>query len=459
LSKKANPLWSFFSSVKLTIILLILIVILFIAASFLPQYGDARQYVQGLSPAAAAVFLFLRINDLYHSPLFYLLLGMLSVNLIICSINRFYFSWQQFQALPFPEPAGIFDNSSPNSIAIANQDIKSLSSLIEAFLEKKFGCVKNKNTENGIIFSAGRGRFSVFGVYIVHTSILIMIAGGLAGSLFGFKADVNIREGETTDTVYIAGRGMQKLEFAVRCDKFTVEFYDNGAPKTYRSDLSFIREGKVDYQGALLVNHPLTYSDIRFYQSSYGLAPDTKAVLTYTGGREKKASVVLAGGDSFVLRGNNATVQVLRVEEDIMSMGPAVKLRVSSPRKNYEFWVFQHIEEIKKANPGLLSQVPMFNPGLFQPYLFSLERLEQEYFTGLHVVRDPGTAIVALGGILMVIGLFIIYYLPQQRVWVRLESTAQNTVITIAGRTRRNQAALDRRITELQLHLKENLRA
>jgi len=147
----------------------------------------------------------------------------------------------------------------------------------------------------------------MFCVYCVHLSILVMIAGALIGSFFGLDADVNINEGEMVNAVRLAGeKGIYNLDFLVRCDKFAVEFYDNGTPKTYRSDLSFIRNGRVEYQDALLVNHPLTFANLRFYQSSYGTAPGTKVILTYSADRQTSGELVLAPGDTFALPQYNA---------------------------------------------------------------------------------------------------------------------------------------------------------
>jgi cytochrome c biogenesis protein len=119
--------------------------------------------------------------------------------------------------------------------------------------------------------------------------------------------------------------------------------------------------------------------------------------------------------------------------------------------------VFRYIEEITAANPGLLMKVPLFNPGLFKPYIFSLTRLEAQYFTGLHVVRDPGIPFVATGATLLLVGLLIIFLLPCQRVWVRMAQTETKILISIAGGRNRNQATFDSRIARLITHIQENL--
>jgi cytochrome c biogenesis protein len=310
------------------------------------------------------------------------------------------------------------------------------------------------------VFYGERGRFSLFGVYAVHLSVLLMIAGAIIGSIFGLAADINIKEGETINVVNLAGgKGTHPLDFSVRCDKFTVEFYENGAPKTYRSDLSFIKNGQVAHRGSLLVNHPITFEGLRFYQSSYGTAPEIKAIITYTISRNKSREIVLAAGDTLDLPESKAKAVVLRVEENIMELGPAVKLRITSPQKDVQFWVFKNIDEIKTANPGLLSQVPIFNPGLFKPLVFSLNRIEQQYYTGLRVVSDPGVLLVAVGGALMVAGLMIVFFWSHQRFWVRMEQEGTKIRISVAGRSNRNSAVLQQQIDNLCKRIGQELKA
>jgi cytochrome c biogenesis protein len=65
--------------------------------------------------------------------------------------------------------------------------------------------------------------------------------------------------------------------------------------------------------------------------------------------------MALSAGDSFNLPNSKTSVSVLRVEENIMQMGPAIKLRIVLPNKDIQFWVFQYIDEIKAANPGLFA--------------------------------------------------------------------------------------------------------
>jgi len=50
---------------------------------------------------------------------------------------------------------------------------------------------------------AESGRWTRIGVYIVHSSILLLLVGALIGSFFGFKANMQLDEGATSDTAFM----------------------------------------------------------------------------------------------------------------------------------------------------------------------------------------------------------------------------------------------------------------
>jgi len=444
LAKSKNVFWAFFSSVKLTIVLLVLLVLLFIAATLLPPPHDAQEITW--------------FNDLYHSPLFYALIALFSLNLISCSLNRLPVAIRQFFAPLFPPPPGIFDNLEPERIVLAKKDLAAGEAIVKKLFSSKFSSLEKAQWEKGIIFYRERGKFSLFGVYIVHLSVLIIIVGALLGSFFGLEGIMNLREGETSDIIRLdKGRGTHQIPFSVRCDNFLVEFYDTGAPKTYRSDLSFFKNGALAQSGFVLVNHPFTFERVRFYQSSYGASDETKAIIAYGVTGKEIAKIAVKEGDTFELPRFKAKATVLRIEENIMRLGPAIKLNIEAGKKNTQFWVFQYIDEIARDNPGLFAQVPLFNPKLFSPLVFSLERLNSQYFTGLRVASDPGVPLVLCGGMLMLFGLIIIFFTAHERIWLRMEGQPEGIKISVAGHASRNQAVLQRRLARLCQNLRREL--
>jgi len=69
--------------------------------------------------------------------------------------------------------------------------------------------------------------------------------GAVAGSLFGFKGFLELKEGESKGQIVLRGPNTPKdLGFTVRLDQFGISYYDNGMPKNIRSDLLSWNRGK-----------------------------------------------------------------------------------------------------------------------------------------------------------------------------------------------------------------------
>jgi len=276
--KKSNALWSLFSSINLTIVLLLLIVLLSIAGSLIPQQEAAREFARNIPPGWSSALQKMQFFDLYHSIWFLFLLGLLSLNLIVCSLNRFQVTWQRFRAKAFPDSFTSLENLSPALTILTEERHDTTIQKLEDMLKKKYRKVEKRETAQGDFLYGEKGRFSHFGVYVIHLGILIIIGGAVIGYLFGFDAYVQVAEGDAVDTIELRGdRGAKKLNFTLRCDRFSVDFYEDGAPKEYRSDLTFLKNDSIAYQGSLLVNHPITFEGLRFYQASYGTVPDGHA--------------------------------------------------------------------------------------------------------------------------------------------------------------------------------------
>jgi cytochrome c biogenesis protein ResB len=103
-------------------------------------------------------------------------------------------------------------------------------------------------------------------VYAVHLSILIIFAGALIGSVFGFKAYVFLPEGKSTSSVFLQGSNEPvPLGFELRCDRFhPLSFTNTGGIIGERVDLTVLDPAlATPYQKSILVNDPLTYRGLK----------------------------------------------------------------------------------------------------------------------------------------------------------------------------------------------------
>ncbi len=456
--KRPNALWKFLSSVKLTIVLLILLAIVSVLGTLIPQQQGAEEFAKSLSPGMFRLLSTLQLFDMYNAPWFRLLIAFLALNLIVCSINRFPATWKRFSARPAPDRSKPFENIPAENCLAVGGDVNETADRIEKIFQSGYKNVRKKVSGASHFFYGEKGRFSHFGVYVVHLSVLLILMGGLVGSFFGFEAYVNILEGEKTHRV-INTKSMAplKLNFEVRCDKFSVDFYKTGAPKEFKSLLTFLVNGKPVKKSDLLVNHPVEFDGITFYQASYGAVPGKEANLSIHGKSNNPVLTEMAvkSDTDYPLPGGEGSFKVVDMRSDIMHLGPAVLISIQPETGNrIEFWVFRDQEAVQKRLPAPMLASAKFNPSAFSPYRFSLKDLNTLYYTGLQANRDPGVPIVWAGCFLMILGLFMSFFLSHKRIWVRVLAQGETARIEVAGTTNKNPVGLQNELYHLTLNLK-----
>lgn len=454
IEKKSSSVWSLFSSVKLTIALLIVLAVASIVGTLVPQREEAVGFARNLSPAMLEFFRSLNLFDMYHAFWFRLLIGLLALNLLVCSIDRFPHTWKRFRARPSPDRKKPFEGLPESQTALVQGNLEDAAQRVSRLLGNRYKRLQTKEDKDGRYFSADKGRYAYFGVYVVHLSVLIIIIGALIGSFFGFEGYANILEGDAVSSVALRkGGAPMDLGFTVRCDDFSVEFYKNGAPKEYRSDVTFLVDGKEAEKAKLLVNHPATFRGVTFYQASYGKAPGEKVSLdiTRTASKPQVTKMDVKKGEWAPLPGEEGKFQVSEVDSNLMGvMGPAAMISIQ-PKQGQEtrFWIFQDREKLEKRFPGMMTQNPKLNASAFKPYTFSLSNLESKYYTGLQVNRDPGVSVVWLGCFLMVAGFFVAFFTSHRRIWVRLAEEKGALRLSVAGVASKNPVGLERELERL----------
>ena len=458
-----NSVWKALSSIKLTLVLLIILAITSIFGTLIPQQEASVNFARGLSPGLAGFLSSLQLFDMYHSIWFRLIIFCLVLNLVVCSINRFPSTLKLFRLTPSPDKTKPFEGLPPQRTISGEGVLKEVAGGVMRLLRKRYRKVMVKDSDQASFLSCEKGRFTVFGVYLVHLSVLLILIGAIIGSLFGFNAYVNILEGESADKVFLssgAGSSYQDLGFNIHCEKFYYDTYDNGMPKEYRSDLSFIVDNKTVQRSSLLVNHPVTFRGVTFYQSSYGFSTGHKAWLRISTAEQSPDNSILEVelGSPVPLPGNNAKVMLYDIEENFMNMGPAVSI-VIMPEEGEEInlWIFKDREMIEKEIPGIFEKYARLNPSSYRPYTFYLDNIETRYYTGLQVNRDPGVPIVYLGFSIIIIGLFLTFFTSHRRIWVRVTEESGKIMISVAGKANKNPVGMEKELDHLVTSLDQYL--
>ncbi len=445
-----QSLWDMACSLKLTMFLLIGLAVISIIGTIIPQGPPPPEYIAQISPAKLKLYQSLGFFDMYHSWWFILLLYLLTVNLVACSIKRLPHAWRTITR-PETVMGDNLERSLANRTSIRNSgDPVALKEQVAAFVRTEFSEPVVTEADGGWHLFAQKTPWCRLSVYIVHLSVIVIFIGAMIGSLFGFKGYVTIQEGESISKVASQSGKEIDLGFSLRCEQFSVAFYKSGAPKEFKSILTVLENGQpvAGFTNArVVVNDPLSYKGITFYQSSYGNAGDYFFTISDLGGKNPVPLTI--NGNSEATLPDGSVIHVLEATRDVSAFapgltGPAAQIEVHTPQGGSEQLV------VYANHPELNDQHAKEHGG---NRVIHYKGAKERMFTGLQVAKDPGVWVVWLGCLLMVVGIYAAFFMSHRRIWVRIKGGE----VTIGGNTSKNQGSFqhyfDGLVEKLKTHL------
>ncbi|MBC8199119.1 MAG: cytochrome c biogenesis protein ResB [Desulfobacterales bacterium] len=445
-----SRLWKLFASVRLTVVILLSLAVTSIIGTIIPQNERPEAYLNEYGEFLYKILSAFDVFDMYHSWWFQFLLLMLTTNIVVCSINRFSALWKMLSVKNPSFNVSKFRNLSDKEEFIDIRSPEDLKRIYMPIVSRSFGYKRIEETDNGFCIFAEKGRWTRIGVYVIHLSVILLLIGGLIGSIFGFKGFVNIPEGKTINSIRLSNTGKaQDLNFDIRCDNFNIKFYDSGAPSEYRSTLTILEQGKSVLTRDIIVNDPLRYKGINIFQSSYGELPPREITLNFknriTGMSHKKK---VSFGQQFNL------------PED------AGQFVVKGYRDSYNFGghnlgkTFMGILTHNNGSPVhviMPVRFPVFDRMRKGNQVVSVVDYDHRYYTGLQVTRDPGVLIVYSGFVIMIIGCFITFFMSHQRLCVEISKSGKKSKVMVAGTANKNRFGMQSRIKRIAKSLRINL--
>lgn len=291
---------------------------------------------------------------------------------------------------------------------------------------------------------ADRNRWAPWGGLIAHLSIVVILLGAMVGSMWGFRdSQFTLAEGSTAAVPTTA-------DLAITLNSFK-DTYDpqTDAPLDYVSDVTLTRGGQVVAQQLVRVNEPLRFEGISFYQAYFGPA-DVVTVKDSSGKVVFSEGVPLAYPSS---QGNRlgvfsvpGTSYVAQVVATTGASDPAIKPGQVA------------IELYDNTTGAAVTQktIDQGTPTDIQGLTFTFDR--ETKYTGLNVARDPGTPLVWLGCILLVVGFVIRLFVPYRRLWGQLIARPGGSSLSIAAVGRRD-SGFDAEFTAIVTDLRQALAA
>jgi cytochrome c biogenesis protein len=432
-----SVIFDVFRSLKLTISLLILLALLSIIGTLITQNATRSEYIERYGIGLYEVLNFFNLFNMYHSWWFSAILLLLVINLISCSLHRFPGVWRQISR----KPIGLDDpmlKTLPyvEKISIPSPMETKKEGDVRSHLKKWLGNPVRFDTESTITFFAEKGKFSRLGVYITHLSLLIILVGGILGSLYGFKGHVEILEGEMVDQIFLRIKDEEipkPIGFSVRCDDFNITYYDLNRPekhvKEYTSHLTIFENGNEVLKKTVRVNHPLHYKGLAFYQSNYGTVHDVTLGIQRMNQKEKTSLKALEGS-VIPIPNSNTFIRVLQYTPQVHNFGEGVQVVLLKPNQEPRpFW--------------LLKNFPKLDERRGDEFILTFEGVAPKEYTGLQVAKDPGVWVVWIGCSLMIFGLIVSFFFSHQRVWVRIPKTPRGEIV-LAGSTSKNRVGFEK---------------
>jgi len=454
----ATGLWNFLASVKLTVVVLLCLAVLSSFGTFIPQNESPADYQKAFGPFLYRVLSTLDLFDMYHAWWFRLFIVALAVNIIVCSIDRLQSGWKiiftrnpKFNPRQFRQRAGARQFS-----VVAAPGL--LENSCRAALTKAIGACRVLETEDGFALAAESGRWTRLGVYIVHLSVVVLLAGGLIGSIFGFEGYVNIPEGQSADTIQLRNAMLtQKLPFTIRCDDFEKQTYDTGAPKEYRSKLTLLENGREILKKEIVVNDPLRYKGINIFQSSFGEVGGAAAANPQSLGKSDDIDLSFRSAASGMIYTSKATLgQVVEIPEGLGRL--VVESYTAQGRfENMELGPMLTATLTPAQGPSQTILLPLKFPkfdGMRRGEVIITASVASAaggpvYYTGLQVTRDPGVWLVYTGFLLMIAGCGITFFLSHRQMVIDLRPDGGGAVVTVSGTANKNKLGMQTKVDRL----------
>ncbi len=447
------------SNLRTGVVLLILVGIASALGTFILQRPttDPDKLARAYSPTTLLWLDRIGLTDVFHTWWFLTLLGLVSLSIVLVSVDRFPNAWR-FYARPYRKTDSHFRSALPNKVELPITDSDDALNAAERALKKSGWPVERIDDNPEPSLYSERHRFSVMAVYIVHASLLLILTGGIIDGVFGYSGFMALQKGQSSNVIELRTGGTKQLPFSLKCNGAGQENYADGSPKRWWSKLVVLQDGQEVQAKEIVVNDPLIHKGLRFYQASFGntgkLDGLTVAATAANGTfreitlpmntpvhLDPATTVTLAEYiPDFFVRDN----QVFKRSDD--PVNPAFRLQVKNTAtgEDAKLWIF-----------------PAYNAtaqGESTTYKFDFRDMKMGYYTGLEVSHEPGQWLVWAGCLLMGFGLFVAFYMVHMRVWITAVPNARGSlVLWIGGQANKNRDRFEQKFNGLVDNIRSEL--
>ncbi len=491
---------NFLSSVRFGVVQLCVLVVFSIIGMLIVQQNvqGFDSYFASLTPAEKLVFGWLGFFDIYHSWYFNFLLLLLSLNIILASIDRFPSAWTYISQPKLTatkdwllsqkdheiiHPASAHEQEAAEkvkSVFAANgfkptvSEKESISYGVDEDGKKQFDNVVKSN--NKYVFGE-KGRINRLGAYIVHVALLTLFLGHFVALRTGFDADVRMIPGDATDKIQMIQFDLDKKErfevqlpFTMTCTDIQQKLIDPGGSIDVTNTLDWRTQLKVDDPeygtqiADVSMNKPFSYRGYRFFQAQtipVGNARTINLELTPQAGGDPQKMEIPRMGAATMEDGTSIEYDQFLPDFSFNSEGnpdtrsgeysnPVAVLNVTPPGGQRT--------RVFAFGSGIAENIPVGAPKL--GYKWRLTGFEKAPFAHvLSIKYDPyNGAFIAwyFGGFGLIGALMFVFFLSHRRVWALIKTDDEGRLeIVLGGHTNRNHAGFEEKFAKIAGELRE----
>ncbi len=452
----------FLCSVRFGVTLLVLLGIACFIGMVVMQQNVAGfdRYFAELTPSQRLVYGKLGLFNIYHAWYFNALIAVLSLNIILASIDRFPKTWKFFSRPTITVPLRwLREQNKTAELQITGNVEETRIQVTEAM--KKAGWRKVKTAEkNGTTFVLGqRGLWNRFGAYAVHVGLLTIFFGAFLTAQTGTTGQMPLAPGQSTDLIFETVVDLDKASQLTKQLPFTIEGVDI-QQRLIKKEGSLSAMNTIDWMTRFTIkdetgthdafvqmNKPFDYRGYRFFQASFvpvGRARSITLNAVPAAGGEAQQIVIPRGGSAELpdgtvvvfseFRGNFRMGNEDPNEDTSEYPNPAAVLQVSRPGGP---------REAAYAFGAGLSNIPVASKpiGGYTFQLADFEKVSDQHV--LAVQRDPGAAVVYVGFLLLVVTLIAVFFFSHQRVWAAITEGPDSTQVLFGGNANRNSSSFE----------------
>jgi cytochrome c biogenesis protein len=467
------------SSVRFGIALLVLLVIACMIGMLIMQQnvdGFAEYYAK-LTPAQRLVYGALGFFDIYHTWYFNALLLLLSLNIVLASIERFPGAWSYIKH-PKRTVAPVYLRSLRPNIAFTATGASArdvAARIAEACRQVGLKPTITEKGERFFVF-AERGAWNRLGAYAVHAALLTIFFGGFMTAQLGKTGLMELVPGRSSAVMSEprfeldqVKRFQIKLPFTVECVDIQQKLIHKDGPILPNNTIDWLTRIRIHdetgtHDALVHLNNPYDYRGYRFFQASFVPIGSARQVTlriesadgssTHQVAIPRNGSVTLPDGTRLDYVQFFPDFRLVNGRPDTASgdyNNPVAQLKVTTPL-GQEFPAFAF------ARP-LPPTIPAAGPvGGYRFRLIDFEKAPLAHV--LSIQYDPGARVVYLGFALLILTLALVFLFSHQRFWAMVETgDSQSYHVTLAGHANRNQPGLEDRFKRLVEALGQDPRA